>query len=104
VPRKKRGPLWPPDVLAMHNKARRALHAAIASGRVSRVTVCERCGRHQHPFAPPQSVWGVQAHHEDYTKPLAVAWLCHWCHMTANIATRKRLLVEYRDRSPLDVG
>lgn len=44
--------------------ARKAIENAIRSGDLVRQP-CERCGK---PDA--------QAHHEDYTKPLDVLWLC----------------------------
>lgn len=55
------------------NPERRKAHilvgSAIKSGKL-KVKPCERCG-----FA-----FGVQAHHEDYSKPLEVVWLCTPCH------------------------
>ena len=52
-------------------KARATLKVrrAIANGKL-KVRPCERCG-----FA-----LGIQAHHEDYSKPLDVVWLCTPCH------------------------
>lgn len=44
--------------------ARRILHVAIKSGKLSRKP-CEICGE-------PKS----HAHHDDYSKPLDVVWLC----------------------------
>jgi hypothetical protein len=51
-----------------HHKARRAVRTAIASGRLVRIP-CESCG------CEP-----TQAHHDDYSKPLDVRWLCPPCH------------------------
>lgn len=45
-------------------RAYRELNSAIRNGRVQRQP-CERCG-----------VSRVEAHHEDYSKPLHVRWLC----------------------------
>lgn len=50
-------------------KAREAAGNAIRDGRL-KVCPCERCG-----YAV-----GVHAHHEDYSKPLEVTWLCRPCH------------------------
>jgi hypothetical protein len=43
---------------------------AIASGKLKKEP-CEVCG----------TVIKVQAHHDDYLKPLVVRWLCKWHHM-----------------------
>jgi hypothetical protein len=48
--------------------ARLAVKRAVASGRLVS-TPCEMCG---HPK--------TEAHHDDYSKPLAVRWLCCRCH------------------------
>lgn len=48
--------------------ARQAVRVEIKAGRMTRLK-CEECG-------DPKS----QAHHEDYSKPLQVRWLCPKCH------------------------
>jgi hypothetical protein len=49
--------------------ARSAVARAVQSGKLTRKP-CERCGRSKR----------IQAHHEDYSKPLEVIWLCISCH------------------------
>lgn len=49
-------------------RARKALNHAVAAGRV----VPQPCGECSAPKA--------QAHHDDYSKPLQVRWLCAGCH------------------------
>lgn len=49
------------------------LRAAVKGGAVSKPSVCERCGRE------PKST-ELHGHHEDYTKPYEVWWLCIRCH------------------------
>lgn len=51
-------------------KARRAIRNAVKSGHVAKPASCQTCG-----IAKP-----LQAHHEDYSKPLEVKWLCAKCH------------------------
>lgn len=53
-------------------KAGRAVLYALEVGRLIRSPTCEECGR-EGP---------VQGHHEDYSKPLVVVWLCPSCHRT----------------------
>ena len=52
-------------------KARSAVSGAIRSGRLTRSDFCESC--FQEEFA--------EGHHEDYSKPLDVDWLCIECHI-----------------------
>ena len=50
-------------------KARTAVANALRDGRLKKEP-CELCGTRKR----------VQAHHDDYSKPLAVCWLCFKCH------------------------
>jgi hypothetical protein len=50
--------------------ARRVVNAAIKHGDLTRGTHCESCA----------STNNIDAHHEDYSKPLEVIWLCRSCH------------------------
>lgn len=50
-------------------KAQCAVNNAIRDGKLKK-SPCQICG----------SVKRVEAHHEDYSKPLEVIWLCLWCH------------------------
>lgn len=49
-------------------RARKTLQYAVSAGKVERLP-CEGCGN-------PDS----QGHHDDYSKPLEVRWLCARCH------------------------
>lgn len=51
------------------NAAHAALTHAIATGKLVKQP-CEHCGSTQK----------IQGHHDDYTKPLNVTWLCFTCH------------------------
>lgn len=51
-------------------RARVALRRAVQAGRIVRPTTCQECGGGGR----------IEAHHEDYSRPLAVAWLCRACH------------------------
>ena len=52
-------------------KARKAVHRAILSGAIERPSQCSRCGG---------SEAAIHAHHDDYSRPLDVRWLCTVCH------------------------
>lgn len=56
---------------------------AIYAGRLKRQP-CERCGQQSHN--------PTHAHHEDYSKPLEVTWLCGSCHKRRH----RELLAEAR--------
>lgn len=53
-------------------RARTAVNNAVRDGRLVRQP-CEGCGSRK-----------VHAHHEDYSKPLDVRWLCAFCHGLAH--------------------
>jgi hypothetical protein len=68
---------------AEQKEARSKLHAAVHSGFLTRPDECSECGaRPVHWSGSSQ----IQAHHDDYTKPLKVRWLCPSCHSKANRA------------------
>lgn len=52
-------------------KARSKLQKAISSGKIIRKTNCEICFIDCKPHG----------HHEDYSKPLEVIWMCSKCHL-----------------------
>ena len=56
------------------NPERRAAHIAVGNavrdGRLVKPTKCEDCGMETR----------LQGHHDDYSKPLSVTWLCVECH------------------------
>jgi ribosomal protein S27AE len=53
----------------LKERARSFFHFALGNGFVERINTCCDCGKDS-----------VDAHHEDYTKPLEVIWLCRRCH------------------------
>lgn len=50
--------------------ARRCVYYAVKGGILIKPLLCEICGENKP----------LQGHHEDYTKPLEVKWLCRTCH------------------------
>ena len=50
--------------------AHRMVHQALRSGKIERPNRCDDCGLERR----------VEAHHEDYSRPLWVKWLCRSCH------------------------
>lgn len=56
-------------------KAHWAVRSAIKKGKLVRPYTCEKCG----------SIEPIQAHHDDYSKPLEVRWLCQPCHRKRHI-------------------
>jgi hypothetical protein len=57
--------------------ARSAVNTALENGRLSRGLSCESCGE----------TTDLEAHHEDYSKPLVVKWLCVACHRAVHRKT-----------------
>lgn len=56
-------------------RAHYAVEMAIKKGLMARPSACSRCGRTQFP---------IHGHHENYSKPLDVIWLCAPCHGEAH--------------------
>lgn len=52
------------------NAAHAAVKRAVDSGRLIRPNVCFQCNKETF----------VEAHHDDYSRPLDVRWLCRSCH------------------------
>ncbi len=58
-----------PEVKKKH-LARKKVWYAVKIGRLTKSDRCSSCGQEGY----------VEAHHDDYDKPLDVAWLCKSCH------------------------
>jgi hypothetical protein len=50
------------------------MHQAIRAGKITKPKICEACG-----IATSKSR-RMEGHHEDYTEPLKIMWLCRICH------------------------
>ena len=59
-------------------RANDLLERALQKGLITRSALCEMCGKLPAPYRDGRS--GIQAHHDDYNKPLDVRWLCLPCH------------------------
>jgi transposase-like protein len=76
------------------DQAQNLVETAIQQGVIERKTACEECGA-TGTFKDGRS--SIQAHHDDYNKPLNVRWLCQKCHHKwhkTNTPKRKEVQVE----------
>jgi hypothetical protein len=64
--------------------AKRAVARALRSGELVRPDKCQRCGVERPKGLDGRAL--IQAHHEDYGRPLDVQWLCVKCHAKAHRA------------------
>lgn len=62
-------------------KAHIALNNAIRDGLAKKPSSCERCG----------SQCLIHGHHDDYSKPLEVRWLCSECHGAEHREVNERI-------------
>lgn len=65
-----------PLAKAVHKEFARA----VKDGRVVKAAACEDCGRDNTR---------LEGHHDDYSKPLEVRWLCGSCHRLHHKAMEK---------------
>jgi hypothetical protein len=65
---------WRPNRACTTEKAfaRRLVNVAVRLGDLIRPDHCERCAS--------QTKRALDGHHEDYSRPLDVVWLCRACH------------------------
>jgi Bacillus phage endonuclease len=56
--------------------ARKRIHVSVKRRKLIRPSQCSRCGRDDV---------AIEAHHEDYKKPLEVVWLCKCCHLETHL-------------------
>lgn len=54
----------------MKEKARGVVNSLVRNGIISKPSGCVECGK----------LGKVEAHHDDYNKPLEVLWVCRKCH------------------------
>lgn len=71
----------------LKREAGQAVSSAIASGKLTRQP-CVKCS----------TTRGVEAHHEDYSKPLDVVWLCRHHHRLRHAEMRAVAAVAERER------
>lgn len=65
------------------DRAQAAVQNALAAGKLIRPGACEGCGRNiARAFVNRR--YRLQSHHDDYSKPLQVRWLCRRCHCIAD--------------------
>lgn len=67
--------------------AHNQVEKAILAGRLKRPLSCERCHALDTPFIDGRT--SIQAHHDDYSKPLEVRWFCQLCHHQVHIELAK---------------
>jgi len=60
--------------------AHRLVRRAVLSGGLRKLP-CEKCG----------AIERIHAHHEDYSKPLEVVWLCQICHIKHHAQAEKSI-------------
>lgn len=61
-------------------KAHYVVQTALRNGSMKRPPLCSAC----------DATGRIEGHHEDYSKPLEVTWLCKPCHHLADVARGER--------------
>jgi hypothetical protein len=82
-------------------RAHDLVEKAILRGRMIRGSLCEACGKDPGKFSDGRSA--IQAHHDDYNKPLEVRWMCQPCHHEWHKNNRAKPLEVRQEVSRVDV-
>jgi hypothetical protein len=61
--------------------AQQRVHTAVKSGKIIKPSICTECGK---------SDSAIHGHHPDYSKPLAVLWVCKDCHVEIHVTSNKK--------------
>lgn len=64
--------------LKVKERARAVINHAVSRGELVRPSACEECSGPGREYKDGRA--GIHAHHDDYSKPLEVRWLCGNCH------------------------
>lgn len=73
------------------HRARCLVYYAVKNGHLSKPQRCEQCGEEKR----------LEAHHQDYLKPLLVNWLCVTCHGLQHPRLRKEKSNGYKLADPM---
>ena len=69
------------DEFSLRQRARWLVNEAVRGGGLRRPEVCESC------WLPDRRL--LHGHHEDYSRPLDVIWLCAKCHSRLHAMDRR---------------
>jgi hypothetical protein len=58
-----------------------ALNNALRDGKLTKPELCESCGKRNR----------LHGHHDDYSRPLSVVWLCPACHKARHLRLQEQL-------------
>lgn len=58
------------------------VRSAVSEGRLVKPPLCEGCG-------DPKEARKLDGHHDDYSRPLSVRWLCRECHVAVHVEMRR---------------
>lgn len=67
--------------------AEREVKLALRHNKITKPLFCTKCGGYLR----------LEGHHQDYSKPLELEWLCTPCHAKADIARREREAEVFKD-------
>jgi hypothetical protein len=83
-PERPKRPYWRPRTAPREKEnARGLVRQAVRDGTIKKPHTCEKCGLARL----------LHGHHEDYSKPLDVLWLCASCHAKEHKGEQAALLI-----------